>query len=101
VVLQRASMARFTPDLPPNRVRVRPVTSILREHITDDDTQLDAYYVNEEEVSRAGRVVRGRLRRARWVDGRSVVWHARDRASGRGEGNSGLYFDLLEPRAAE
>jgi hypothetical protein len=101
VVLQRASMPRFTPDLPPNRVRVRPVTSILREHITDGDVQLAAYYVNEEEVSRAGRVVRGRLRRARWVDGRSVVWHARDRASGRGEGSSGLQFDLLEPRAAE
>lgn len=91
--LQRGSMPRF---FPPGVPRVRPVTSILRDGLAPDDSQPHPYYVNEEEVSRAGEVVRAALRRTRWLNGTVLVWHARRRASGRGGGSSGLTFDVLE-----
>ncbi|BCJ50653.1 hypothetical protein Asp14428_21280 [Actinoplanes sp. NBRC 14428] len=94
VMLQRASMPRF---FPPGSPRVRPITGILRPGLAEDDEQHAPYYINEEEVSRAGLVIRGGMRRARWLDGRTVVWHARRRATGRGEGDSGLAFDRVEP----
>lgn len=52
----------------------------------------------EEEVPRSGIVVRRQWQLARWVDGRSVVWCGRRKQVGRGEGSSGLRFDLVEPR---
>lgn len=91
VRLQRAWMPRLTPPS-----RVRPVTSILRDNLTEDDQQTAPYYVNEEEVPRAGIRVRGAMQRARWTDGSTVVWHGRRAVAGRGEGGSGLRFDVLE-----
>jgi hypothetical protein len=32
----------------------------------------------------------------RWTDGTTVVGHGRQRRTGRGEGASGLRFDVLE-----
>lgn len=90
--LQRAAIARV---VPPVGSPIRPVTSILRTGIADDDSQASAYFVNEEEVPRAGVVVTGRWRRARRFDGTPVVWHARSVASGRGGGRSGLAFDRV------
>jgi hypothetical protein len=57
--------------------------------------------INEEEVPRTGVVVSGALRRARWVGGRTVVWHARGVTTGRGEVDSGLRFDVVEPVPVE
>ncbi len=96
VRLQRASMPRFVPGEPP--MSVRPRTSILRPGLAPDDTQTEPYFVNEEEVPRAGAVVRGALRRARWHDGSTVVWHGRTVSTGRGETDSGLRFDVIETR---
>lgn len=94
--LQRASMPRFVdPDDDPQLVR--PRTSILRHGLSDQDTIVEQYYVNEEEVPRTGVTVNGALRRARWLDGRTVVWHGRTVVSGRGEVDSGLRFDVVEP----
>jgi hypothetical protein len=56
------------------------------------------YYVNEEEVPRAGKVVSRSYQRARWIDGRILVWIGRKVTTGRGEGNSGLAFDQVEER---
>ena len=92
--LQRAAMPRFLAQAVD---RVRPWTSILRPGL-EDPLNPHPYFVNEEEVSRAGVVVSGALRRARRFDGRVVVWHGRRVASGRGEGESGLRFDLIEER---
>lgn len=105
--LQRTSMPRFFPAGSP---RVRPVTSILRtgmadpaarsgrfpEVLEDGDAQASPSFVNEEEVPRSGIVVRGGVQRARWTDGRIVMWHGRRASAGRGEGSSGLRFDALE-----
>lgn len=90
--LQRAWMPREAPA----GSRVRPVTTILRYGIGADDTQSRAYFVNEEEIPRSGIRVSASMHRARWTDGSTVVWHARRTTAGRGEGSSGLRFDVLE-----
>jgi hypothetical protein len=53
------------------------------------------YYVNEEDVPRAGRVVRCGFRRARWAGGSTFLWLGRRVFTGRGEGSSGLAFDQV------
>jgi hypothetical protein len=106
--LQRASMPQL---FPPEAPRVRPVTSLLREglaypgplsgrypeFVEGADDQTRAAFVNEEEVPRSGVVVRSRMQRARWFGGTAVVWHGRQAGAGRGEGNSGLRYDVIEP----
>jgi hypothetical protein len=96
--LQRAAMPRFVPSTPATTQHVRPRTSILRSDIDDADVQQAPYFLNEEEVPRAGVNVNGALRRARWLGGRTVVWHGRTVTSGRGETDSGLRFDVVAPR---
>jgi hypothetical protein len=75
---------------------VRPLTSILRPGLGTDDQQLSAYFVHEEEIPRAGVQVETSFQRARWYDGAVVTWYARRKSAGRGEGGSGLRFDLIE-----
>jgi hypothetical protein len=60
------------------------------------------YYVNEEEVPRAGKIVTRRIRRARWLDGSTFVWVGRRATTGKGEGSSGLAFDkVIESKKRE
>jgi hypothetical protein len=97
IQLQRAAMPRFVdPDATPQHVR--PRTTILSQGLTGngDDPKPPPYYVHEEEVPRTGVTVSGALRRARWFDGRTVIWHGRTAACGRGEVDSGLRFDVVE-----
>jgi hypothetical protein len=54
------------------------------------------YFINEEEIPRAGRIVTRSFQRTRWLDGRVVLWLGRRTLTGRGEGNSGLAFDVLQ-----
>lgn len=97
IQLQRAAMPRFV-DPAAGAQRVRPRTSILRQGLVDD-AALDAppYFLHEEEVPRTGVTVSGVLRRTRWLDGRTVIWHGRTATTGRGEVDSGLRFDVVEP----
>ncbi len=92
--LQRASMPRFFLD---GITPVRPLTAILRPGLQPDNTQQRPYFVNEEEVPRAGIVVEATAQRARWFNGSTFVWHGRRKKSGRGEVESGLRFDVVEP----
>ncbi len=55
------------------------------------------YYVHEEEVPRAGTLVHRRVQRARWTDGKAVMWIGRERETGRGASASHLRFDAVEP----
>jgi hypothetical protein len=91
--LQRAGMPRFFLD---EVQPVRPVTSIMRPGVEPDDTQSAPYFVNEEEVPAAGLVVDGGPRRTRWLGGAIAIWNGRRRRSGRGEGGSGLRWDVVE-----
>jgi hypothetical protein len=56
------------------------------------------YYVNEEEVPRAGKIVERSYQRARWTGGKTFVWLGRRVSTGRGEGSSGLTFDQVDER---
>ena len=80
--LQRARM----PAAPPARGR------LLREVPAP-------YFVNEEEVPRAGIIVQRAWQRARWTGGQTYLWLGRYKEAGRGEGHSDLKFDQLEPLA--
>lgn len=54
------------------------------------------FYLAEEAVPRAGVQAIRRFRRARWVDGSTVLWLGRQASLGRGPGWSGLAFDVVE-----
>jgi hypothetical protein len=53
------------------------------------------YFVEEEEIPRAGVFVERSWQRARWLDGRTFVWVGRRKTAGRGEGWSQLVFDQI------
>ena len=59
------------------------------------------YYVNEEEVSAAGTLIRRSWQRTRWYGGRTFLWIGRYRETGRGQGSSNLRFDQIEPLTPE
>jgi hypothetical protein len=61
------------------------------------DTAAGPLELYEEEVPRAGARVRRTYRLARWTDGSTHLWLARSKATGRGEGSSGLRFDAMDP----
>jgi hypothetical protein len=94
--LQRASMCRILRDDPDPPRKVKPRGQLLREGL-DSPTQ-QPYFLHEEEVPRAGIVVTRAFQRTRWLDGRVITWVGMSKQTGRGEGSSGLRFDLLQPR---
>lgn len=52
----------------------------------------------EEEVPREGARVTRTYQYARWIDGSTHLWIGRHKEPGRGEGSSGLQFDVAEKR---
>jgi len=52
--------------------------------------------VRDEEVPREGTRVTRSYQYARWADGSTHLWMGRRKQPGRGEGSSGLRFDILE-----
>jgi len=90
---QRASMPRIIEIFDPHAIR--PRTQLLRLGITEDDEQPESYFLNEEEVPRSGVTVKGTYQRTRWYNGKIVTWYGRRKKTGRGEGSSGLRFDLV------
>jgi hypothetical protein len=91
--LQRAAMPRILPGVPGQPHKVRPRTTLLRHALPH------AYFLNEEEVPRAGTLVTQTYQRTRWTGGRAVVWFGARKQTGRGEGSSGLRFDGLVDNA--
>ncbi len=53
--------------------------------------------IHEEEVPSEGVRVTRAFQYARWIDGKTYLWIGRRNGVGRGEGSSGLQFDVLEP----
>lgn len=92
IQLQRAAMPRLLGD-PANFALVRPRTTLLRQGL--DEPTKSRYYVDEEEVPRAGALVRQAYQRTRWLGGKVLVWFGVTKTTGRGEGYSGLKFDRL------
>ncbi|HNP83412.1 MAG TPA: hypothetical protein PKN47_18270 [Nitrospira sp.] len=69
---------------------VKPLGSLLAVR-----TGEDPFWLFEEEVPRAGVIIRCKRRYIRWHGGRAFLWSARSKQTGRGEGSSGLRFDVL------
>jgi hypothetical protein len=91
VVLERRTLRRTTPDGP---VDIPPLGRIL-----EPGTPLR---IEEEEVPREGAIVERTFQLARWTDGSTHLWLGRRKRVGRGEGRSGLRFDVVErPTAVE
>ncbi len=76
--LQRARMAGGEP----------PRGRLLRE-------PRSPYFVEEEEVPRAGIYVERSWQRVRWLHGKTLIWIGRRKTAGRGEGSSELVFDRI------
>lgn len=98
--LQRGAMPRILPgrNTAGNFPKIRGNTTLLQEGLdpTNEQNQVSAMYVNEEEVTRAGMEISGAWQRARWFNGKVCNWYSRKKTTGRGEGNSGLAFDVME-----
>ena len=62
--------------------------------LTPDPGRALALY--EEEVPREGVRVTRSYQYTRWFDGSTHVWIGRRKQIGRGEGSSGLRFDVIE-----
>jgi hypothetical protein len=93
IQLQRASMPRLFNSA---FTHVRPNSQLLRDGINEDDTQSSPYFINEEEVPRAGVKLTANFQRTRWYNGKIVNWYGYRKQVGRGEGSSGLYYDRLD-----
>ena len=90
--LQRAAMLRILEGDPaPTPVKIHPQTTMLRYGIETSQS----YYINEEEVPRAGIKLTKSFQRARWSDGKVFLWAGMRKQTGRGEGSSGLAFDQI------
>jgi hypothetical protein len=80
------------------RARLPDQPALPRGRILDAGTP---YFIAEEEVPRAGRLVVRAFQRARWTSGRTFLWIGRTSSVGRGEGASGLAFDQIEEPPAD
>ena len=106
VRLQRASMPRlYFKEFQP----VRPRTEILRPGMKDDpgrkvspfvnpsqEEQQSPYYINEEEILHTGIIIKSAFQRTRWYNGKTFNWYGHQKLIGRGQGSSGLAYDILE-----
>ncbi len=81
--LQKAAMPEFITRYGDTVVPSR--TSLLNP--TREDGRL---FINEEEVPRAGAIVKRQFNRTRWYNGRVFTWIAKRKEAGRGEGSSGF-----------
>jgi hypothetical protein len=86
-------MPRLTDAIPDSRVE--PRGAVLRPGL--DAVVKRPYFLNEEEVPRAGVVVTRAFQRARWFDGRVYTWLGRRKETGRSQAASGLEFDRIAP----
>lgn len=96
VLVQRAAMLRYVDDNYTNEV-IRPRTDILSIGVAENEP----YFINEEIVGRSGFVITSNFQRARWYDGKVFTWLGRTVKGGRGEGNSGLKFDILADKESD
>ncbi len=94
VQLQRASMLRIIDGDPLAPIKIKPMTSILREGLENKPLPLP-YYIHEEEVQRTGTKIIQSFQRTRWTNGEIFVWLGMKKKTGRGEGSSGLAFDQI------
>lgn len=94
IQLQRRTILRT--DVDGSRRAVHPRGLLLRTDPRLPPTDEAPLRIEEEEVPREGAVVERAFQFARWFDGRSLLWLGRRKRPGRGEGASGLRFDVSD-----
>lgn len=87
VRLQRAQMLRNTDDELPTSI---PALSRL----LDDDAD-PLLWIDEHTIGRDGLRLQLTSQRVRWIKGKTFVWLGRKVLIGKGEGSSGLRFDVI------
>jgi hypothetical protein len=55
------------------------------------------YYIDDEQIPRAGTLVQRGYRRTRWLNGKTYLWMGRTSETGKGQGWSNLQFDQIVP----
>jgi len=96
IQLQRAAMPRIIEgDSEELKRKIRPRTKLLRVGL--DQEPKDTYKLYEEEVPRSGVSIYQSYQRTRWYGGRIYIWLGVHKQIGRGEGSSGLAYDLIVP----
>lgn len=78
--LQRARMPQGT----------RPLSRVVSEN-------KPTFFIEEEEIPRAGVIIRRNFQRTRWLNGKTYLWVGRRKQAGRGEGLANLMFDQILP----
>jgi hypothetical protein len=100
---------RLTTPIPTNWYPYLPRRTPAGDDITlerlpartpDGQIVTESAVVEDEEVSRGGLVVERAWQFARWTSGQPLLWLGRRVKGGRGEGSSGLAWDLTEPPPA-
>jgi hypothetical protein len=91
IALERGAMLGDTPDPTP----ILPVGRIL----APSSLHGRPYRIREEEIPREGLRVSRVICRTRGTDGSTHLWIARRKQIGRGEGSSGLRFDVAVAKA--
>jgi hypothetical protein len=86
--LQRAQMLRNTEDEEPTSI---PAFSRLL-----DDDKDPLLWIDENAIGRDGLRLILTRQRVRWINGKTFVWLGRKVLIGRGEGSSGLRFDVIK-----
>lgn len=90
IMLQRATMKRYIGNDYTDEL-IKPRTFILSPGIEN----AEPYFINEEATSKSGFVISTNFQRTRWYGGSTFTWLGHKVQTGRGEGNSGLKFDIL------
>jgi hypothetical protein len=83
------------PSVRPGPTRPRRPRGRLLDTLARDPTLT----LREDEVPREGARVTRAYQLTRWHDGSTFLWLGRRKTVGRGEGSSGLRFDVIEPPA--
>jgi hypothetical protein len=94
VQLERRVLVRTEDD--GTLTAVHPRGTLLRSDLRQSAESEPPLRIEEEEVPREGVVVTRTFQFGRWIDGRSLLWVGRRKRAGRGEGSSGLRFDVTE-----
>lgn len=74
------------------RARIPNAPAAISNLLTE---QQPVHFIEEEEVPRAGVIVKRMYKRTRWMNGKTHLWIGRSKTTGKGEGWSGLMFDQL------
>jgi hypothetical protein len=67
-----------------------PLSKILTE-------SKPTYFIEEEQVPRAGVIIKRNFQRTRWLNGKTLLWIGRRKQAGRGEGWANIMFDQIVP----